>query len=220
MPLRLPLFPLTVVLFPGALLPLHIFEPRYRRMLADCQAGDERFGVVPADPLHDAPQVGAVGCVAELRGVQPLSDGRANIVVGGTRRFLLTRYLDEDTPYYLGSVTEFDDAAETADPDAVARLRTAYVDYAELHRALTDSVDEEELPLDPTALSFHVAAALEAERAERQRLLELRSTPARIALLLELLPAAAEATGRALRVRRRARGNGTGPHRPDVAASG
>jgi Lon protease-like protein len=220
MPRRLPLFPLTVVLFPGALVPLHIFEPRYRRMLADCQAGDERFGVLPADPLHDAPPVGAVGCVAELRGVQPLSDGRANIVVAGARRFLLTRYLDEGTPYYLGAVTEFDDAAETAEHDAVTRLRTAYLGYAELRRALTDSVDEEELPLDATALSFHVAAGLEVERAERQRLLELRSTPARISLLLELLPAAAEATGRALRVRRRARGNGTGPHRPDVAASG
>src|SRR6266542_2592016 len=68
-PYPLPLFPLNLVLFPGTPLPLHIFEPRYRQMLADCLIGDRRFGVVQPGGEVEAPDRGAVGCVAEVRGL-------------------------------------------------------------------------------------------------------------------------------------------------------
>lgn len=79
MPRELPIFPLQLVLFPGALQPLHIFEPRYRQLLADSLAGDRRFGIAYAaeTPARDpTPQPGDVGCVAEIRSTQDLPDGR------------------------------------------------------------------------------------------------------------------------------------------------
>ena len=90
MPFRLPIFPLSVVLFPGTPLPLHIFEPRYRQMLADCLAGDRRFGITPAGQDDEMPEPGTVGCIAEVRVNQELPDGRSNIVVLGGERFVLT----------------------------------------------------------------------------------------------------------------------------------
>ena len=89
MPFRLPIFPLGVVLFPGTPLPLHIFEPRYRQMLADCLAGDRRFGITPAGTDDELPEPGTVGCIAEVRVNQELPDGRSNIVVLGGERFVL-----------------------------------------------------------------------------------------------------------------------------------
>ena len=81
MPFRLPIFPLSVVLFPGTPLPLHIFEPRYRKMLADCLAGDRRFGITPAGKDDVMPEPGTVGCIAEVRVNQELPDGRSNVIV-------------------------------------------------------------------------------------------------------------------------------------------
>ena len=88
--MRLPVFPLAVVLFPGTPLPLHIFEPRYRRMLADCLAGDRRFGITPPGQAGEAPDPGMVGCIAEVRVNQQLPDGRSNIVVLGGERFVVS----------------------------------------------------------------------------------------------------------------------------------
>ena len=84
----LPIFPLPIVLFPGAPQPLHIFEPRYQQLLADCRAGDRRFGIAYATPAGAAdtdrlPDPGAVGCVALIRSVEPLPDGRSNILAIG-----------------------------------------------------------------------------------------------------------------------------------------
>src|ERR1041385_8074805 len=87
MPFRLPLFPLKIVLFPGALRPLHIFEPRYRRLLTDVWAGDHRFGLLPPGEHGGLPAPGTIGCVALVRAVPPLGDGRSNIVVSGVCRF-------------------------------------------------------------------------------------------------------------------------------------
>src|SRR3954468_21834297 len=117
MPVRLPIFPLTVVLFPGTPLPLHIFEPRYKRLLADCLQSDRRFGITPVDEMSEDPGPGAIGCIAEVRVNQELPDGRSNIVVVGGPRFVLSRLLDESEPYLVASVQTFDDDAGT-EPDA------------------------------------------------------------------------------------------------------
>ena len=106
---RLPIFPLSVVLFPGTPLPLHIFEPRYRRMLADCLAADRKFGITPPGAERETPDPGAVGCIAEVRVNQELPDGRSNIVVLGGSRFVVRRELSESVPYHVAAVELFDD---------------------------------------------------------------------------------------------------------------
>ena len=105
MPFRLPIFPLSVVLFPGTPLPLHIFEPRYRKMLADCLAGDRRFGITPAGKDDAMPEPGTVGCIAEVRVNQELPDGRSNIIVFGGERFVLTAAVVEPHAKLSGSAS-------------------------------------------------------------------------------------------------------------------
>ena len=111
---ELPIFPLPIVLFPGAPQPLHIFEPRYRQLLQDCLAGDRRFGIayVAPDPAPDAdpvPNTGDVGCVALIRSNQPLPDGRSNVLTVGERRFVLRGWISSTRPYRVAEIEEFDD---------------------------------------------------------------------------------------------------------------
>jgi Lon protease-like protein len=146
MPLRLPIFPLSVVLFPGTPLPLHIFEPRYRRMLADCLAGDRRFGITPTGKDDRMPDPGTVGCIAEIRVNQELPDGRSNIIVFGGERFVLTGPVADATPYYVAMVQTFEDEPGTEPEDeSPARLRELFSGYYALLRQLND-VEPEEPP--------------------------------------------------------------------------
>jgi len=218
MSLRLPLFPLGIVLFPGALLPLHIFEPRYRRLLDDVVEGDRRFGLVLPGIGREAPAVGAVGTIAELRVTQPLPEGRSNIVVQGGSRYLVTRYVDADAPYLVAVAETFDDRDEHALPaDAGARLTAEFQRFDIARRTLHDlEPDDDALPSEGAPLSFHVAAAMDLDLAEQQRLLELRSTRARVERLLELLPARLSEIEAGAAVHRRATSNGKGHRHPGL----
>src|SRR5215211_8398367 len=141
MPSRLPIFPLQAVLFPGTPLPLHIFEPRYKRMLADCLAADRRFGITPVTKEGLLPEVGAVGCIAEVRVNQELPDGRSNIVVLGGSRFVLSRILDESLPYLVALVQTFDDDAGTEpSADELESLRQLATQYLTGLRELNDVI--------------------------------------------------------------------------------
>ena len=116
MPRELPIFPLPLVLFPDARQALHIFEPRYRQMLADCLAGDSRFGIayVPVPTAGDVeavPSPGDVGCVAVIRATHQLPDGRSDILTDGERRFRLLQWCRDDRLYRLARVEEFEDDA-------------------------------------------------------------------------------------------------------------
>ena len=87
---ELPIFPLPVVLFPGMPMPLHIFEPRYRKMLADIRASDNLFGLSYFDSGtsdKDVPPAGHIGCVAEVTETQALPDGRSNVLAVGVVRY-------------------------------------------------------------------------------------------------------------------------------------
>jgi Lon protease-like protein len=188
---ELPLFPLNTVLFPYAQLQLHIFEARYRELVDYCIEHDSGFGVVleregsdPADPY-------LVGTVVRIAGVQPLEDGKLDIRVQGQRRFRIRR-LDEDSrPFLVGHVepiieTEFEDT-----PRATAltfRLKECVEEYirAEL-RHYDFSVQQINLPTEPTALSFVVANLLRIENLEKQRLLETTDTVERIAEMVPIL---------------------------------
>jgi Lon protease-like protein len=218
MPFRLPIFPLAVVLFPGTPLPLHIFEPRYRRMLADCLQGDRRFGITPMGRDDGAPEPGTVGCVAEIRVNQELPDGRSNIIVLGAERFVLTRTIADPAPYFVGMVQSFEEETGSEPPvESCARLREVFTGYYALLRQLNDVEPEEpSLPDDAVGLSFHVSAAIECDPGVKQRLLVERSTARRVEALLMLVPILTASVESALRVHRRAHTNGRGGARPDV----
>jgi ATP-dependent Lon protease len=215
---RLPIFPLAVVLFPGTPLPLHIFEPRYRRMLADCLAGDRKFGITPTGAEREQPDIGAVGCIAEVRVNQELPDGRSNIVVLGGSRFVVRQDLVEDLPYHVAAVEPFDDEPGTDPPaESVGRLREEFVRYHGVIRQLHDLAPEDaSLPEETKALSFYVSAGAECDLGVKQRLLAERSTARRVEALLLLLPILRSGAESGLRVHRRAHGNGRGSGQPEL----
>ncbi|MBS0485022.1 MAG: LON peptidase substrate-binding domain-containing protein, partial [Proteobacteria bacterium] len=104
---RLAIFPLPLVLMPHELLPLHIFEDRYQKMLRDIEHTGNMFGITffePVETFIDRPEIGSIGCVAEVRDTQPMSDGRSNIVTFGTVRYRLLDLVNSVEPYLLGSV--------------------------------------------------------------------------------------------------------------------
>jgi ATP-dependent Lon protease len=207
----LPIFPLPLVLFPGATQPLHIFEPRYRTLLSDCLDGDRRFGIAYAAPDKPSdPAPGDVGCIAHILTTQPLPDGRSDILTTGERRFVLLEWLATDKPYRVARVEEFEDDPGDA-PEAEDLATDVRRDFLRVLEALEH--DPPELPVDPEALSFRVAAALELEPPAKGALLAIRSTTVRLRRLAALLqPLAADAERRAA-VRRRGKGNGKGgPH--------
>jgi Lon protease-like protein len=192
----LPLFPLGAVLYPGMLLPLHIFEERYRQLIRDLLDGTEgrRFGVIAIrkgretgiDGVHSLYEV---GCTAALRRVDRHDDGRFDIVAVGTQRFRLLR-LDQTRPYLQGEVellTEEPTDPAAAEP-AVRVIQAAFREYLD---ALTEwggaTVRLEELPDEPELLSFIVAAAMVIDLPEHQAMLAEPDTLRRMAMQRALL---------------------------------
>jgi len=180
---RLPLFPLGTVLLPGLVLPLQIFEPRYRELVGELldlpDEAQREFGVVAirhgreVGPLR--PQLYDVGCSAVVRQAQRLPDGRYSLITVGERRFTI-RSVDEDSRSYLVGEVAFlaDDAGEPAAAEAlvpaVQRLLREYTAKLAEKKALEIRLPD--LPDDPVALSYLVAAAVVPDIAHRQELLE------------------------------------------------
>jgi Lon protease-like protein len=211
---RLPLFPLKLVLFPGELLPLHIFEPRYRRLLADCLESDHRFGITAADP----PIQGAIGCVARIRGAVPVGDGRSNIMVLGEQRFGVRALLDEGTPYPVAAIEEFADEPETAPlPAEQEELRRLGGELRLALGILADQPGEEAAWADDgEALSFQIASLAEMDLETRARLLAGRSTRERARALIRLLPPLVTEARMRAETHVRARANGKGHRDHDI----
>jgi hypothetical protein len=176
----LPLFPLGAVLYPGMVLPLHIFEERYRQLVRDLmdKSDPRRFGVIAIRKGRETGVEGVqslyeIGCTATLRRVEQYPDGRYDIVTVGTNRFRLLA-LDQSLAYLQGEVEPLAD--EAVDPDAAAPLvRAVQVAFQAYVDALTEGggavVKVDELPSEPTLLSFLVAAAMVIDLPERQSLL-------------------------------------------------
>ncbi len=195
---RFPLFPLGLVLLPGELVPLHIFEERYKLMIGECLEEEREFGIIwlAEDALKD------VGCAARVTQVlERFEDGRLNVAVQGTRPFRLDRRIG-DLPYPAGDITLLVDEPAT-DEAALERARSSYADLVE---HVTDARP------DPEALSeldaYGMAATLDIAPAAKQALLELRSEPARLEQLEALFAETLNRIRTAARVAEQASGNG------------
>jgi Lon protease-like protein len=214
---ELPLFPLPLVLFPGVPLPLHIFEDRYRRMLADARAGNNLFGLSYFDlntATNTRPPTGHVGCAAEVIESQLLPDGRSNILTVGLIRYRLIEYVEAGEPYLVGRVEFFEDESEdeTLLAGLARHVAELFTRIARAVRALND--DRASLPELPDAkperLSFLVAAAMELDAEAKQGLLELRSTAARLERISNLLAQVVGNYEERARTHKLAKGNGHG----------
>jgi uncharacterized protein len=194
----LPLFPLGTVLMPGASLPLHIFEPRYRQLTVDLVTGavpDKEFGVVAVRDGWAPDQDGlaglhTIGCTAELRDVRRLPDGRFDIVTRGARRFRLLDLDDESKPYLMGSV-EFLPDVDAPDIDGMTPMLTAAARAA--HRRYcatawkTGDWSEPAADLEPNTLPHVLAADCLLPIGDRQQLLEQTSPVERLRMVRTLL---------------------------------
>jgi len=191
---ELPLFPLPLVLFPGMPMPLHIFEERYRKMLADIRAGNNLFGLSYFDSDSsdkDVPPAGHIGCVAEVTETQALPDGRSNVLAVGVVRYQVEAYVERGDPYLVVRANYFEDDEED-EAALAAKSREVAATFMRVANAIRVINDERgNLPdisdTDPQKLSFLVAAAMEIEVETKQELLELRSTTERLSRLRDLL---------------------------------
>ena len=191
---QLPLFPLPLVLLPNEVLPLHVFEPRYRQMLRDIELRRDLFGITYFDPetaSSDRPAVGTVGCVAEVRERSLLPDGRSNIVTAGVIRYTLLSYSDCDTPYFTADVEFFEDEPE--DDAIVVPLADEVFDlFSRVAKAAFQLGGGRgtfpEIPkAEPEQMSFLVTAAFNLDSEVKNRMLEMTSTQERLSRLRGIL---------------------------------
>jgi|SRR5215217_620043 len=195
---RFPLFPLGLVLLPGEIVPLHIFEERYKQMIGECLDEGREFGILwlADDELKE------IGCAARItRVLERFEDGRLNILAEGTTPFRMERRIG-DLAYPAGDVVLLDDEPDT-DDEALDRARTTYADLVE---EVTDTRPEAETLSGMDA--YGMAATVDINPAAKQALLELRSEPARLEQLESLFAEALRRIRTAARVAEQASGNG------------
>jgi Lon protease-like protein len=194
--MKIPLFPLELVLFPGMPLPLHIFEPRYREMIAECIAGNAVFGVVRA--LRDG--LAVVGCTARVvRVMQSYTDGRSDILTQGVDRFEIEQ-LDDSLNFLQAEIDLLPDTGEPA-------MRSAREECVALHFEALHLMGASDIPLHinlDAPVAYLLAAAVPADLNFQQTLLVMRSDAERTGTLLDyyrsVLPklrSSAKAAGRA-----------------------
>jgi len=193
---RLRLFPLGTVLFPGMVLPLHIFEDRYRQMVHELLDGPEprRFGVIAIRKGRETGIEGVsslyeVGCTATLRQTEEHDDGRFDLITVGTQRFRLT-VLDGSRPYLQGDV-EFlpeDDGDSAAAGRAASLVAATFRDYLEALAARgLAQITIPDLPEEPVLLSYLVAATMIVDLPDQQALLAEPDSLSRLAAERALL---------------------------------
>ncbi len=196
---RFPLFPLGLVLLPSEVVPLHIFEDRYKEMIGRCLEDGEEFGVVW---LSDG-GLREIGCSAIITEVlEEMDDGRLNILVRGSTPFRLLRRI-EDLPYPAGDVEPLEEDAEEIDD---AEAAEAHERYADLVDRATDSRPE---PADLEGMTaFGMAATIDFGLDDKQGLLEIRSERKRLQAVKELFDTAIRKLDYADKAGERAKSNG------------
>lgn len=199
LPALIPLFPLDVVLFPGTPLPLHIFEPRYKEMIAECLAQHRTFGVVRAVEQGLA----EVGCTAEIvTVVKEYPDGRLDLVTEGRRRFEVLG-VNQERSFLQAEVLMIEDEPGTPSQQQTARAIELHGELLAIGGATQDLA-----AADPSALSFYLAGSLPLDLDFKQKLLALRSEPERLSLLISYFETIIPNLQRAAHAREKAGGNG------------
>jgi Lon protease-like protein len=191
MAIELPLFPLDVVLFPGEDLPLHIFEPRYRLMINECNEQNTPFGIVLVQPKseHLKEEPYPVGTMAQIEVLDLLDDGRMNLIARGIRRFRILE-LHRQKPYLSGLVEVYEDKteqvqAQTTCVNQASELFNVYLQV--LIEVIGKETMEFALPTVPEELSHFIAYFLDVTNERKQQLLELTSTTRRLEEEIEIL---------------------------------
>jgi Lon protease-like protein len=213
----LPLFPLATVLFPGAILPLHIFEERYKEMM---RYAIENGGVFGLSYRNDAaigretlPDVDSVGCIAQINAVMPLEEGRMNIISTGVIRYRVVQ-LKQVVPFLIARVEPLHD-----DPEPESELGRLFKDTVEVCKkfvSVAQTLDElsapvnQELPEEPEAFSLLVSSLLPIDNDSKQHLLEMTSTRVRLTRLKHYVTAALSSYSERLKMQERAKSNGHG----------
>ncbi len=189
---ELPLFPLNVVLFPGMVLPLHIFEPRYRLMIRHCLEQESPFGVVLVQPdgVLGKERPYQVGTLARIMTAERMDDGRFNLLTEGERRFRILEERRDQQPYLMALVQEFVDMP--TEPHALEVLQRKAADlFRRYIRVMLAVAGKEQLRLDlpseAEGLSYLIGYCLDLSDAEKQQLLELTSTTERLELEIAIL---------------------------------
>jgi Lon protease-like protein len=194
-----PLFPLGIVALPSELVPLHIFEERYKTMIARCLEEECEFGIVwlADDGLRP------IGCACEVAEVlERMPDGRLNLIVRGTRPFRIEAR-QEELAYPAGTIEFLADRPEDLDAGAADAAHAAYTDLVE---QATDKPPDPDEVAEMTA--YEMAATVEFGLDAKQGLLDLRSEPARLKLVTRLFRAAIKRLDFIDRAQARARSNG------------
>ena len=194
-----PLFPLGIVLLPEEVVPLHIFEERYKLMIGECLEYEREFGIVwlSDSGLRD---VGCTATISEL--LETMDDGRMNILVRGTRPFRLMRRIEE-LPYPAGDIELLEDDGAAPEPASLEDTRER---YAELVERLTESRPDA-AQLDELG-AYGIAATIDFAHDAKQSLLESRSEGERLGMLSELIDAAMKRVDYVERAGERAKSNG------------
>lgn len=213
----LPVFPLATVLFPGAVMPLHIFEDRYKQMIQYAIENGGTFGL----SYHDAaaigretpPEIGSIGCLAKIDAVMPMSEGRLNLVSTGLVRYRIVGF-NQIVPFLIARVEPFtDDLEPETEPsplyDEVTEIGRKFLDLAQM---LDESnyLSSQDLPEDPEAMSLVMASLLPIDAGSKQRLLEMTSTRLRLTRLKAFLTDALAEFAHRLETQERAKNNGHG----------
>jgi len=192
----LPLFPLNLVLFPGMDLPLHIFEERYRDMIGECLEKDAPFGVVL---IKEGPEVGApaeperIGTSTRILRSELLDQGRMNIMTKGQQRFEIEEIIQR-VPHVVGRVRYLVDIEGEGCVELLPQVNEEYIELVRNLTALTGGYTSRvDIPEDPIALSYAIAASLDMEPHLRQSLLVTETAATRIFDLIPLLKQGNEA---------------------------
>jgi Lon protease-like protein len=194
-----PIFPLGLVALPYEYVPLHVFEPRYRTMFAECLERESEFGVVwsTEDGLRE------IGCACEItRVIERMEDGRLNVLTRGTRPFRIIAEQD-DLPYPAATVEFLEDKDEVVDERAAEAARDAYAEL--VVQATENDADRENID---SKGAYAMAATVDFGLDAKQGLLDLRSENARMRLATRLFRAATKRLDFVERAQAKARSNG------------
>ena len=196
----LPLFPLDLVLFPNTLLPLHIFEPRYREMISECVAEKKHFGVVRAEPNG----IAEVGCTAEVLEVtKQYDDGRMDILTEGRQRFEIMQ-MNQERPFLQGEVVYVPDQPNPPSAEERARAIRLHGELIALAGAQAEVASE----IAKHNLAYHLAGSLPLDLDFKQSLLEMKSEAERVRAIISSFEAILPTLRRTVHIRQKAEGNG------------